>query len=58
MDKLMKTLFCILSGIAFVCALITTIVSILRLEWASLIWLIITVLCAFLAKNSIDEYKE
>lgn len=58
MEKLMKTIYVALTTIMLICSVTVTIVSVCRLEWASLWWLIVAVMSAFIFKGAIGEYKE
>ena len=58
MEKLMKIIYVVVAFVLTGSAAVTTIVSILRLEWASLIWLIVTFLCGCLFRVAIQEFKE
>lgn len=58
MEKLMKIIYVVVAFVLTGSAAVTTIVSICRHEWVSLIWLVITVISVFLAKGAIAEYRE
>lgn len=58
MDKFMSKIQLVMAVILFISSTITTIVSISRLEWVSVIWAIVTFLCGCLFRVSIQEFKE
>jgi len=58
MEKIMKSIYVGITLIMAVCAAIITIVSISRLEWISLFWLIITVVGIYAAIGAFKEYHE
>jgi len=58
MDKIMSKIQLVMAVILLISSSITTIVSISRLEWVSVIWIIVTFLCGCLFRVAIQEFKE
>jgi hypothetical protein len=58
MEKLMKSIYVVLTSMLMLSAIIVTIVSIYRLEWVSIVWILVAVIAIYLFKGSILEYKK
>lgn len=54
----MSTIQLVMAVILLISSTIITIVSISRLEWASVIWIIVTFLCVCFFRFAIEEFKE
>lgn len=54
----MKTIFICITFILVICSATTSVVSIYRQEWASIIWILTTILSVFMAVEAVKDMKE